>query len=65
MYKIQTILRPPSTTIRGGLNPIQNCSFELNCQSNAANSIWNSILNQMIKQTVAQLWPSKVLRDFL
>ncbi len=29
-------------------NSIQNCSFELNWKSNAANSSWNFILNQMI-----------------
>ena len=34
---------------RGSWNSIQNCSFELSCQSNAANSSWNLILNQLIR----------------
>ncbi len=41
---------------RWNFNSIQNCSFELNCQSNAANSSWNFILNQMIRREIVSLY---------
>ncbi len=38
---------------------IQNCNFELNCQSNAENSSWNFIFNQMIS------WDSVALNFYM
>ena len=46
--------------LRWNFNSIPNCSFELNCQCNAANSSWNFILNQMISwESVIALYHMK------
>ncbi len=48
---------------RWNFNSVQNCRFELNCQSSAANSSWNSILNQMISRESVSPWNITLVCD--